>query len=1113
VEPEVAGLIDFSSLDPGGIEPVDLDIQNAYSSWLSEGNTGSLSDFTAATSETTPTDLTDMGAGSDTDAATIAPPGLLASVLDPKPMIGLAAPKVDAPAAPTFNISERGRDLAIRTMIGEAASEPDEGMAGVGAVTINRLKSGRWGDDLEKVVLAPNQFEPWSTRKDELLAIKPDDPQYQRAASIFDKVAKGEMPDPTKGALNFANPEIVAARGNTSALGWIDKMKANGTGVQIGRHLFGNPDVAAGGEAAAPRPPGLVPFFKPQTIPVREGVDFAGIKPSVRGLYDRLSKAGIDGLEVVSGYRDPQRNARVGGASGSRHIEGDALDFNIEKLSDAQRQKLIDEAVAGGARGIGIYPGGRSVHIDMRETPTAWGANPDAPYSGVADPKAYPAWAQPGLQRLFGGEGGPRVQAAAFAPEERSRPSAPSYDDRMASIGAQRIPADGFDGSRLPNVQNLDTTQAERPGLLGDLLSPERAIPGQAPLSSFKTIPGAIDPAFTYQDGPRGLPRAPEPTARDMVAGARTGNARSASIARDNRADSPAVRSATVSTTGGRAVNPVMQEDLSNAPDGGARQFAAMEASRGGPFSMFGGGQEAPQAAAGGAAPVPAGEMPATGSAPMQSASGAAAAVPASGGGWKMSPVMSDFFLALGSSLLSSPKGQPLAGFGKTFAALQIASQETNKTAQQQSALASELVKAGIPASEAVGLAANPAAAKMAVERVQLGLEKAKESAANKALTGAAFGDLPTSPVAAPSSPAPAATEGATSAPAQSSPQTAAPSAATPAPPAPTSAGPANADQRLNELTARRKAVIQKALEFPSEKNRQNAQLILGQIDKEMEQISGAEGRQLDLLKKRRELEGEGAAPLSQEERASLGIGPGQAAYRTRSGEIKFGPAGTKIEMPGQEREFDKEAGKAVAKRFEAMATEGDAARQDRALIGQLRSLGGKIGNMGAGAALQGRLAEWGVKVGDNVSEIEAYNAIVDKLTPQQRVPGTGASSDKDIGLFKSSLPSLVRTPEGNALVIDTLDAVAADKEARAAIAEKALFKEMTPAQAVESLRALPDPLARFKEMQAKGAKNGGGGAGSTVRPDGSSPPTPSAAPAIPRDAAGEELRRRGLIK
>lgn len=1073
VEPEVAGLIDFSSLDLGGIEPVDLDIQNAYSSWLSDGNTGSLSDFQAATSETTPTDLTDTGAGSDTDTAAIAQPGLLASVLDPKPMIGLAVPQVEAPAAPKFNITERGRDLAIRTMIGEAAGEPDEGMAGVGAVTINRLKSGRWGDDLEKVVLAPNQFEPWSTRKDELLAIKPEDPQYQRAASIFDKVAKGEMPDPTKGALNFANPEIVAARGNTSALGWIDKMKTNGTGVQIGRHLFGNPDVAAG-ETTAPRPPGLVPFFKPQTIPVREGVDFAGIKPSVRGLYDRLSKAGIDGLEVVSGYRDPQRNARVGGASGSRHIEGDALDFNIEKLSDAQRQKLIDEAVAGGARGIGIYPGGRSVHIDMRETPTAWGANPDAPYSGVADPKAYPAWAQPGLQRLFGGEGGPRVQAAAFAPEERSRPPAPSYEDRMASIGAQRLPADGFDGSRLPNVQSVDTTQAERPGLLGDLLNPEKTIPGQAPLSNFKTIPGAIDPAFTYQDGPRGLPRAPEPTARDMVTGARTGGARPASIARDNRADNPAVRSATTSTTGGRALNPVMQEDLSNTPDGGARQFAAMEASRGGPFSMFGGGQEAPQAATGGVAPSAAGDVPAAGSAPVQSVSGGGAAASASGGGWKMSPVMSDFFLALGSSLLSSPKGQPLAGFGKTFAALQIASQETNKTAQQQAVLANELVKSGIPANEAMGLASNPAAAKMAVERVQIGAQRARQAAAGAEFAG--IGGLtsdgrPSASQPSATAPVPAQPEPTTQAAPTGQPG-ASPPAAPASEPAPRAANPAQ-QSNMDTLMARRRQIVARVAQNPTEENQRAAKTVLDQLDMEIKALGDPldrEAKQLDVEGKRRAL-GKVEAPTVRQ--------------------IKQ-PDGSEVAV-----QWDAASGTWVP----LQAPTGGNAVKPAGKMTETQSKDLVYYNRGLQALEEFEKPGIG----------ETYASGLERVATQ--VPGGNYVVSEEFQKAQQSgrnfLASILRKDTGAAITRPEEEQYGAvflpqpgDKPGTL------VLKREARKQAIEAIKGglgTAEALARASTLLDRPAPD------PTVRPDGSSPPKPSSAP--DRAAVEAELRRRQVIK
>lgn len=172
-----------------------------------------------------------------------------------------------------------------------------------------------------------------------------------------------------------------------------------------------------------------------------------------------------------------------------------------------------------------------------------------------------------------------------------------------------------------------------------------------------------------------------------------------------------------------------------------------------------------------------------------------------------------------------------------------------------------------------------------------------------------------------------------------------------------------------------------------------------------------------------------------------------------------------------QEGEYAKTVGKSLGERMDAISKEGDSARQDMAVIGQLRQLGGQIRNLGAGAALQSRLAEWGVKVGPNVSEIEAFNALVDKLTPQQRVPGSGASSDLDVKMFKSALPNLIRTPGGNELILSTLEAVAQDKAARAVIADRALTGELKPQDAIKELRALPDPMAGLKEARKTGFK------------------------------------------
>lgn len=55
----------------------------------------------------------------------------------------------------------------------------------------------------------------------------------------------------------------------------------------------------------------------------------------------------------------------------------------------------------------------------------------------------------------------------------------------------------------------------------------------------------------------------------------------------------------------------------------------------------------------------------------------------------------------------------------------------------------------------------------------------------------------------------------------------------------------------------------------------------------------------LQTEKLRREVQGEGATPLTSQERKEFGVQDGQAAYKTRSGEIKFGPAGTTIKNEG----------------------------------------------------------------------------------------------------------------------------------------------------------------------------------------------------------------------
>jgi hypothetical protein len=134
-------------------------------------------------------------------------------------------------------LDPRARDLVIRTVLGEAANEPDEGMAAVAAVIRNRVQSGRFGGSVPEVVLKPKQFEPWNTPdgRSRMYGYAPDSEPYSRAARAVDSVfAQGS--DPTSGATHFYSPTAQAALGREPPK-W-----AQGEPQNIGRHAFYAPE-------------------------------------------------------------------------------------------------------------------------------------------------------------------------------------------------------------------------------------------------------------------------------------------------------------------------------------------------------------------------------------------------------------------------------------------------------------------------------------------------------------------------------------------------------------------------------------------------------------------------------------------------------------------------------------------------------------------------------------------------------------------------------------------------------------------------------------------------------------------------------------------------------
>jgi spore germination cell wall hydrolase CwlJ-like protein len=150
----------------------------------------------------------------------------------------------------TLTIGNRDIDVMVRTVIGEAANESEEGKAAVAHVIMNRARMNvphYGGSNVADValhnasIMRPTgkrrvwQFEPWMHTKIKtyLWAIPVTSERYQHVKRIVLGCVNGDIADPTNGATHFLNPDIVRSRTGGSLPGW-----AQGTGKRIGTHVF-----------------------------------------------------------------------------------------------------------------------------------------------------------------------------------------------------------------------------------------------------------------------------------------------------------------------------------------------------------------------------------------------------------------------------------------------------------------------------------------------------------------------------------------------------------------------------------------------------------------------------------------------------------------------------------------------------------------------------------------------------------------------------------------------------------------------------------------------------------------------------------------------------------
>lgn len=176
------------------------------------------------------------------------------------------------------------------------------------------------------------------------------------------------------------------------------------------------------------------------------------------------------------------------------------------------------------------------------------------------------------------------------------------------------------------------------------------------------------------------------------------------------------------------------------------------------------------------------------------------------------------------------------------------------------------------------------------------------------------------------------------------------------------------------------------------------------------------------------------------------------------------------------ENEFQKKLGGLQAERVDALIKSGSESQGTIAAINQLRDIGSRI-QTGKRTEILAALGPYAQAVGVNVEgldDAQAYDAIVARLAPQMRVPGSGATSDFEMGQFIKSLPGLGKTPEGNKLIQDSLEGIAQWKQAAGQIAAKAARGQITRDQMEAEISQLPDPLTLWRQGQKAPVANAG---------------------------------------
>lgn len=138
----------------------------------------------------------------------------------------------------------------------------------------------------------------------------------------------------------------------------------------------------------------------------------------------------------------------------------------------------------------------------------------------------------------------------------------------------------------------------------------------------------------------------------------------------------------------------------------------------------------------------------------------------------------------------------------------------------------------------------------------------------------------------------------------------------------------------------------------------------------------------------------------------------------------------------------------------------GDTATSANMTLGQLRQY---LAN-----APQGFEGQWKQLAGtfgipsEGLDDIQAADALISKLVPSQRPPGSGVMSDADLALYKASLPGIAKQPGGNQKIIDTAMKINDYYIQHSIIDRQLALGNISVEEAWKRKQAIPNPLAGY---------------------------------------------------